>query len=89
VIDRPINLKNFKIVKSRYKFLFYITYYLLLINIIVKIIASIIFEAEKYIKLSLPYIKFLYLKRIKRQSRILSLALNREKLLIIKQTLYK
>jgi hypothetical protein len=89
VIDRPINLKNFKIVKSRYKVLFYITYYLLLINIIVKIIASIIFEAEKYIKLSLPYIKFLYLKRIKRQSRILSLALNREKLLIIKQTLYK
>jgi hypothetical protein len=84
IIDRPINLKNLKIVKSRYHVLFYITYYLLLVNIIIKIIASIIFEVERYIKLSLPYIKFLYLKRIKRQSRILSSALNKEKLLTVK-----
>jgi hypothetical protein len=84
IIDRPINLKNLKIVKLRYHVLFYITYYLLLVNIIIKMIASIIFEVERYIKLSLPYIKFLYLKRIKRQSRILPSALNKEKLLTVK-----
>jgi hypothetical protein len=89
MIDCSINLKNFKTVKPKYQVLFYITYYLLLVNIIVKITASIIFEVKRYIKLSLPYIKFLYLKRIERQSRILSSALNKEKLLIVKQTLYR
>jgi hypothetical protein len=89
MIDRPINLKNLKTVKSRYQVLFYITYYLLLINMTLKMIVSIIFEVEKYIELSLPYIKFLYLKRIKRQSRILSSALNKKKLLTVKQTPYK
>jgi hypothetical protein len=66
IINRPINLKNLKIVKSKYQVFFYITYYLLLINITVKITASIISEVKKYIKLFLPYIKFLYLKHIKR-----------------------
>jgi hypothetical protein len=84
IIDRPINLKNLKIVKPRYYVLSYMTYYLLLVNITVKMTASIIFEVKRYIELSLPYIKFLYLKRIKRQLRILPSALNEEKLLIVK-----
>jgi hypothetical protein len=89
IINRPINLIKPETVKLRYQVLFYTTYYLLLVNTNVKTTASIIFEVERYTELSLPSIKFLYLKRIERQSKILSLALNREKLLTVKKRLYR
>jgi hypothetical protein len=66
IINRLINLIKLETVKLRYQVFFYTTYYLSLVNINVKTIASIIFEVERYIKLSLPSIKFLYLKRIER-----------------------
>jgi hypothetical protein len=89
MIDRSINLIKPETVKLKYQVLFYITYYLLLVNTNVKTTASIIFEIERYTELSLPSIKFLYLKRIKRQSKILSLALNKEKLLTVKKRFYR
>jgi hypothetical protein len=85
IIDRSINLIKPETVKLKYQILFYTTYYLLLVNTNVKTIASITFEVKRYIELSLFSIKFLYLKRIKRQSKILSLTLNEEKLLIVKK----
>jgi hypothetical protein len=66
IINRLINLIKLETVKLRYQVFFYTTYYLSLVNINVKTIASIIFEVERYIELSLPSIKFLYLKRIER-----------------------
>jgi hypothetical protein len=87
IINRSINLIKPETVKLKYQVLFYTTYYLLLINTNVKTTASITFEVKRYIKLSLSNIKFLYLKRIERQSKILSLALNKEKLLIVKKRL--
>jgi hypothetical protein len=89
IINRPINLIKSETVKLRYQVLFYITYYLLLVNTNVKTTASITFEVKKYTELSLLNIKFLYLKRIKRQSKILPLALNKEKLLIVKKRPYR
>jgi hypothetical protein len=89
IIDRPINLIKPETVKLRYQVLFYTTYYLLLVNTNVKITASITFEVERYIKLSLPSIKFLYLKRIKRQSKISLLTFNKKKLLIVKKRPYR
>jgi hypothetical protein len=89
IIDRPINLMKPETVKLKYQVLFYTTYYLLLVNTNVKTIASITFEVERYTELSLPSIKFLYLKRIERQSKIPPLALNEEKLLTVKKRPYR